>query len=171
VPDVPEMQSPVFAVKNAARRWATTVNYDLLIYDDRILVARGLSYRDAAPELGSYARETRAAARTRRETGIDVERVRPERPFTPEVHEARVQSVASLSVEEVLSKDAGNRLIWSVDIAVARLTRWFGICTFRLKLLTGERLKYMWMDSAKRAAAYAPAKEALQSLLGYRLRA
>lgn len=137
------MQSPVFAVKNTARRWATTVNYDLLIYDDRILVARGLSYRDAAPE----------------------------RPFTPEVHEARVQSVASLSVEEVLSRDAGNRLIWSADIAVARLTRWFGICTFRLKLLTGEHLKYMWMDSAKRAAAYAPAKEALQSLLGDRLRA
>jgi hypothetical protein len=98
-------------------------------------------------------------------------RARPESPFTPEVHEARVQSVASLSVEEVLSKDAGNRLIGSAEIAVARLTRRFGICTVRLKLLTGERLKYMWMDSAKRAAAYAPAKEALQSLLGDRLRA
>jgi hypothetical protein len=41
VPDVPEMQKPVFAIKNAAKRWATTVNYDLLIYDDRLLIARG----------------------------------------------------------------------------------------------------------------------------------
>jgi hypothetical protein len=46
------------SIKNAARRWWTTVNFDLLVYRDRIVVARGYSHRD----IRAHAKASRPAS-------------------------------------------------------------------------------------------------------------
>jgi len=142
---------PVFVVVNAAARWLTTINYDLLIYEDKVVVARGIALRGSLTE----ARESRAVLGRRRSS--------------LEMNEERVRSTSERELDELLAVK-GNRLIRASDIASATLKRRFGICTLRLKLQTGENLKYKWMNSASLATDYEQAKMALRELLGARLK-
>ena len=146
---VPGLGPPVFALKNTATRWATTVNYDLLIYQDTMVVARGLSWKGFTEEQF----ESRAI-------GL--------KPTSFERDEHRLTLTSETPLEELLTADSGNRLIRTADIASAKLGRRFGICTLRLTLQGGESLKYMWMNSSK-ATKYEPAKVALRELLGAKL--
>jgi hypothetical protein len=145
-----ELGPPVFAVKNTAARWATTINYDLLIYEDKLVVARGLALRGSLDE----ARVSRAVLGRKRS------------PL--EGNEERVRGTSERQLEELLAVK-GNRLIKASDIASANLKRRFGICTLTLNLQAGERLKYRWMNSASLATEYEQAKVAFRRLLGPRL--
>ena len=138
-------------MKNTAARLATTVNYDLLIYADRIVVARGLSLR------GSVAEERLLSDAT------GVTRSGLERD------EERLTRTSERQLEDLLAADEGNRLIRASDIASANLKRRFGICTLTLDLEGGESLKYRWLNSASAAADYEQAKGAFRELLGARL--
>src|SRR5881409_2609575 len=51
---------PRLVLPNVAERWLTTVNYDLLIFDDRLVAVRGLTLRGGLAD-GRTARETRRA--------------------------------------------------------------------------------------------------------------
>ena len=135
-----ELGPPVFAVKNTAARWATTINYDLLIFEDKIVVARGLSFP------GSVGEE-------RLRDSVGVKRSALER------NDDRVRDTSERQLEELLAADGGNRLIRVSDIASANLKRRFGTCTLTLNLQTGASLKYRWLNSGSFATDYEQAKE------------
>jgi hypothetical protein len=137
---------PIGSIKNTATRWMTGVNYDLLIYRERIVVARGFSYRDV--------KEHRQALRD-----ADVR----------EANAARVARAAALDEVALLAQDPGNRVIPVEEIASAILSQRLGICTLRLELASGERVKYRWMNSAKKATALYDARSWLIEALGIKL--
>src|SRR4051812_15486326 len=103
---------PVCTVKNTAKGWATSVNYDLLIYNDRLIVARGLSLVSGLREVWRNREES---------FGHRID------------HDARVAATAAKSGDELSSADPGNRLIMASEIESARLRRG-PICSLRLKL-------------------------------------
>lgn len=136
---------------NTAARWLTTVNHDLLIYEDKLVIARGLAVRGSLTE----ARESRAVLGRKRST--------------LEINNERIRATSESQLEELLAVD-GNRLIRPSDIATATLKRRFGICTLTLNLQTGQSLKYRWMNSASLATDYEASKVALRDFLGPRLK-
>jgi hypothetical protein len=142
---------PVFVVTNTAVRWATTINYDLLLYEDKLVVARGFELRRSVKE-ELFLRDV-----------VGVERSSAER------NEERVRKTAEQQLEELLAADENNRVIRAWEIASASLKHRLGICSLRLTLRTGEKLKYRWMNSASFATKYKPAKEAFLQFLGPRL--
>ena len=78
----------MYAVKNTAKRWLTTVNYDLLIYQDKLVVARGISWRTFADDLTEAHVWRKVTGRSDFET----------------VDEARVSRTARGSAEELLER-------------------------------------------------------------------
>jgi hypothetical protein len=140
---------PVYAIKNTAKRWLTTVNYDLLIYDDKIVIARGISWKSTPREVAQ-----------RRSLGLSAR----------ETDEARVHQAAFSSGERLRESDASNRLIPAAAVLGATLVRGSILSRLELELGGGERMRFMWLRWS-RNADYAEARQALSGLLGAKLRA
>jgi hypothetical protein len=140
---------PVYAIKNTARRWLTMVNYDLLIYDDKIVVARGISWKSVPME---YAQKQSFGLTGR------------------ERDEARVHKVVFSSGEPPRESDASNRLIPTAAVLGARLVHGSILARLELELSGGERMRFMWLNWS-RNADYAEARRALSGLLGAKLTA
>ena len=147
---VPGLGPPVFALKNTATRWATTVNYDLLIYQDTMVVARGLSWKGFTEEQF----ESRAI-------GL--------KPTSFERDEHRLTLTSETPLEELSTAgtaaidSSGLRTLHRPSSGVALESALRGST-----LQGGESLKYMWMIFSK-ATKYEPAKVALRGLLGAKL--
>jgi len=156
--------APIYAISNLtfsagaglralAERWLTTVNYDVLIYPDSLLVVRGLSWR-AFPD---YRKERQEG----REHG---------RPAS-DVHVARVRRASETPMEQLLAADRRNRMIQTDEIVYAPLKRRWGFCALTIHVIDGERLKFTWVNNSRRNGDYNEIAAALASVLGDRLKA
>jgi hypothetical protein len=155
------MDEPLFVVPNTATRWVTAANYDLLIWETRFASVRGLTMKSVIEDdriermiLGKGRRKTWREA-TARQQGLAGE---------------RAETAVRLSEPELLARAPGNIVLdWSA-IAAARLTKRTGLCTMRLTLADGRRLKWQWMNS-QMAARYEDVEPVLRRVLGPRLSA
>lgn len=136
------------SVRNTATRWLTTVNYDLLIFDDKLVVSRGISWRTAPSDLaaGHKAGSLKAA------------------------DHKRVQHTATVPEDVLLSEDAGNRVVSPEAVRCARLRRRMKLARLEVELKAGDKLKFMWLDLSSRNGDYNEIRQALKRLLGPKLK-
>ncbi len=149
---------------NAATRHLTTVNYDLIIYDDRLVIARGISWRATPRHLAAHAAE----GRRRRRAGL---RRRPNEMASGAAGGKRVAEAQAIPIDELLSRDAGNRVVEADELACATLS--VGVIMVRLCLVlhSGDRLRYTWLNWSSANGEYARIEQALRQVLGAKLQA
>jgi hypothetical protein len=156
--------TPVCAIRNAVfvvgdglsalrQRWLTTVNYDVLIYPDGLVVARGLSWS----EFPAYRRE-RQEGREQGQSSADI-------------HVARVRRASETPMKELLAADRRNRIIQTEQIVTAWLKRRWGFCTLTIHVRAGERLKLKWLNLSRVNGDCDEIASTLASVLGDRLKA
>src|SRR3954453_19879195 len=98
-------RAPRLIIRNAARRWLTLKNFDLLFYDDRLIAAEGVTFISALGTGSSpNPRQAREAA--------DAD---------------RVAQLLDVTDQEILRRARDNLVIRLDEITRARLTARFGI--------------------------------------------
>jgi hypothetical protein len=156
--------APVCAIRNAGfvvgdglsalrQRWLTTVNYDVLIYLDGLVVARGLSW-SGFPAYRKERQEGREQGRS-----------------SADIHVARVRRASETPMEQLLAADERNRMIQTDQIVTAWLKRRWGFCALTIHVSAGERLKFAWLNLSRVNGDYDEIATALASVLGERLKA
>jgi hypothetical protein len=150
---------PRLTIPNASRRWLTTVNYDLLVFDDRLVALKGLTLKGGAAQARTDQRVRRALGAPAEESSWARQRARDE------------ERVAAAAVDAaVASSDRPDRIVVRFDdVRQARLTKRFGIVALRLTLEDGSSHRWMWMNNSM-ARRYAETAPVLRAVLGSRLR-
>lgn len=114
---------PLCSIRNTATRWLTTVNYDLLISQDKLVVIRGISWRTAGRDLSAgHAAGSQTAA------GL-----------------MRVEHASAIPEAELLAQHTGNRIVRAGEVKTARLGRRIKIAHMKIRLKNGKRLTYKWL--------------------------
>jgi hypothetical protein len=139
--------APLYAARNTATRWLTTVNYDLLIYDDRLVVTRGISWKTAPDDL-----------RARRKAGS-----------AKGAGEQRVAKAAATPIDEMTDRDGSNRVVPADEVTRATLKRGIMLARLQLELRNGDQLRYSWVHRGSVNGEYARIEQALGQMLGAKL--
>ena len=137
----------ICSVRNTATRWLTTENYDLVNFDDRLVVSRGISLKTARRDIdaGRVAGPQLAADRE------------------------RLARAARVPIDELLAPDAGNRVVWPQEVERVAVSRRMKFAKSKIQLAGGGQLKYIWLDSAIRNGDYGEIRRALETLFGPKL--
>ena len=124
---------PLLTIYNTAGRWLTLKNYDLLVYENALLIVLGLTARNLGREM-----------RRRRET----RKARFRRPLShvPAGNAERSANIAATPVPAILAADHGNRLVPLDEIESAVLSRRLGTCKLELRLQDETRPRFIWLN-------------------------
>ena len=154
-----ELPPPRLVIPNAARRWFTTRNYDLLVYSDRLVAVKGLTLRGGM-------QDERRDVQVRAVLGV------PDSKSVWERQRARSeQRVAALITNgELGSAESSDQILVPLsDVASAKLGKRVGVVSLRLWLKDGSKLSWRWMNHSL-AKPYADAAPVLRDVLGNLLR-
>lgn len=157
--DRDELPAPRLVIPNAARRWLTTTNYDLLVYSDRLVAVKGLTLRGGM-------QDDRRDRHVRAVLGV------PDSRSVGERQRARTeQRVAALMTNgELGSAESSDQILVQLsDMSRAKLSKRVGIVSLRLWLKDGSKLSWRWMNHSL-AKPYADAAPVLRDVLGNLLR-
>ncbi|HWX96191.1 MAG TPA: hypothetical protein VNZ01_04995 [Solirubrobacteraceae bacterium] len=148
---------PRLTIYNTAERWLTLKNYDLVFYENAVLIVLGLT-----------ARNLRREMRRRRE----VRRAGFRRPLShvPAGNAERSAYIAATPVPATLAEDRGNRLVPLDEIESAGLSRRLGMCKLKLRLTDETHATFIWANLSVNAN-YDHVTETLTDLLPERFRA
>ena len=165
------LERPRLVVPNTADRWFTLANYDLFLFDGRLVALKGLTMRgamrDPVKEAVTEARKRRkdrrngdAVGEQSRENAWQRARTRTEKRVA-----ATHASAASLN-----SSESSDRIVIQLaDVSSAKLSKRGGIVVLRLQLKDGTQRSWRWMNSSQ-ARVYAEAAPVLRDVLGSLLR-
>jgi hypothetical protein len=151
---------PRLVVPNAAKRWLTLTNYDLLFYDDRLIAVKGLTLgRGTLRDMWTEEQTRSVAGAGAGESVRERERRRTEDRVASRTPNAGLESGAS-----------DDRIVVEFqDLLGAKLTKHAGIVALRLRLRNGTTLSWFWMSNSF-ACRYAKAAPVLRDVLGSLLR-
>jgi hypothetical protein len=149
---------PLLTIYNTAQRWLTLKNYDLVLYEQAVLIALGLNLRNLGREKRRRREVRRAGAR-----GLGAQ--------VPAGNAERSAEIAATPVPAILASDPGDQLVRLGEIEAAVLSRRLGHCKLRLNLSGNTRLQFLWLNSSRMNADYADVTTTLSHLLSERFRA
>jgi hypothetical protein len=162
------MDEPLYIVYNAAKRLATTTNFNLLVYADRIVAVHDFDFRLASHGLRSSAADAIEDARLKRRLGMPATRggVRETEAQMRREQAARMAHVRKMAEDELLAQSGDNHIVRLDSIHEARFRKRAGICRLSLLLADGDKQTWRWLSR------YSPAEDVqpvLRGVFGERL--